>query len=432
MGSESISPSKSTPTPFHGGAEGIARPPIGLARLLCFLLPPSAALTAGFNGIQQVLVPGQVEAMDPVHKVAQLALVTTFAALSSMVGIPLGGALSDRTRSRFGRRAPWIVGLSIVSAALMLAMGASTDMLTFGIVYMLLWLTANMHQGALVAILPDRVPAARRGVASAVLGLGPPIGAMVGVNVASHVGPQWGYACLALLLVITCAALVIGAPDESSLASSKFGTERAERPSRPSKFFEAFNSRDFTCAFVSRFFLFLAYFTVSGYLFYTLSDYIGVKNIPGGNVAVAVSTLVTITVGVWVVVATFCGWLADRLDRRKLFVGVSALGLAGTMIVPVMVPTWTGMVIYSVLAGASIGTYFAVDLAVMSLVLPHREHEGRDLGLLSVATGLPQIMSSIVAGALITHAGGFPSLYLFGGLCSVASGIVVFFIRKVR
>jgi Na+/melibiose symporter-like transporter len=69
-----------------------------------------------FNGISAVILPAQVEAVDPASKVANLALLTTLAAVASMVAIPVGGALSDRTRSRFGRRTPWIAGASAVSA----------------------------------------------------------------------------------------------------------------------------------------------------------------------------------------------------------------------------------------------------------------------------------------------------------------------------
>ncbi|MES2488359.1 MAG: MFS transporter [Pseudomonadota bacterium] len=406
--------------------------PVSLARLLCFLVPPTAALMAGFNGIQQVLVPGQIAEMDPANKVTTLAILTTFAAITSMVGIPLGGSLSDRTRSRFGKRTPWIVGLSIVSAVLMLAMGLSANLVMFGVAYSLLWLTANMNQGALAAILPDRVPESRRGVASAILGLGPPIGALIGVNIASHVGALSSYIFLAIGLVVTCVALVFGARETSSLTTLMPVEVTKETRSGFSGFFEAFRERDFTFAFISRFMLFMAYFTVSGYLFYTLSDYIGIENVPDRNVPVAVSTLVTISVGVWVVIATFCGWLADKLDRRKLFVGISAVGLAATMIVPIVSPTWMGMVVYSVLSGAFIGTYFAVDLAVMSLVLPRKDTAGRDLGILTVATGLPQIMSSVVAGGLITYVGGYPALYLFGGFCALVAGVVIFMIKKVR
>ena len=57
---------------------------------------------------------------------------------------------------------------------------------------------------------------------------------------------------------------------------------------------------------------------------------------------------------------------------------------------------------------------------------------GRDLGILAVATGLPQIMSSVLAGALIRYAGGYTSLYLFGTACALVSGVTIFFIKKVR
>jgi MFS family permease len=394
------------------------------------MLAAIAALGATFNGIQGILIPGQVAALDPVNKVANLALLTTFAAIGSMVGIPWGGALSDRTRSRFGKRSPWIVGLAVICAILIIGMAYSGNLVVLAIVYTVLWLAANMHQGALAAILPDRVPVERRGVASAVMGLGTPIGVLIGVNLASHAPLRLGYAVLAVLVVIASVALVVGAPEDSSLTAA-VPVDSGVRRGRFS-FFEAFKQRDFALAFVSRFMLFMSYFTVAGYLFYTLSDYIGTRNIPDGNVPVAVSTLLSTTVTVWVFVATFCGWLADKLNRRKLFVGISAMGLGASMIVPVVSPTWAGMLTYAVLSGAFIGTYYAVDLAVMSLVLPSAETAGRDLGILQVATGLPQLISSVIAGGIITYLGGYTSLYCFGALCALTSGIVILFIKKVR
>ncbi len=139
-----------------------------------------------------------------------------------------------------------------------------------------------------------------------------------------------------------------------------------------------------------------------------------------------------VSVLTWTVVATFTGWLADRLDRRKLFVGISSAGLALPMLAPIVSPTWTGMIVYSFLSGAFIGTYFAVDLAVMSLVLPDKRNEGRDFGILAVATGLPQIPSSVIAGVLITWLGGYVALFLFGAACAFVAGLVVMRIRSIR
>lgn len=382
-----------------------------------------------FQGIQQILVPAQVAALDPQGKVGTLALLTTLAAVASMIALPVGGALSDRTRSRFGRRAPWLLPAAVLSAVLAVAMGLAGTLGVLAVVYTALWFTANLYQGAAAAILPDRVPERRRGLAAALIGLGTPIGVLVGVNLVSRVSQFWGYTLVGALVVVATVLLVLGAREPSAA-----GLPRPARPERrsPATFFLAFRSRDFSLAFVSRFGFFLAYFTVSGYLFYTLQDYIGVQNIPGGDVAVAVSTLTTITVVTWVVIATGLGWLADRLDRRKLFCGISAAGLFVSLLVPILSPTWTGMVVYSILSGAFIGTYFAVDLAVMSLVLPDKQSEGRDFGILAVATGLPQILSGALAGGLITWFGGYHALYLFGAVCALVAGVAIMRIKGVR
>ena len=90
------------------------------------------------------------------------------------------------------------------------------------------------------------------------------------------------------------------------------------------------------------------------------------------------------------------------------------------------------MLVYSACLGASIGTYFAIDLAVMSLVLPDAGSEGRDLGILQVATGLPQLLAGAIAGAVITWLGGYPALFAFGALSALASALLMLRIRSIR
>jgi MFS family permease len=409
------------------------RPGGDVGRVVGFVLPAMTAMYALFQGIQQILIPAQVAAIDPTHKVGIVAGLTTAAAIGSLIGLPTGGSVSDRTRSRFGRRTPWLVATSVVAGVLMITMNFSSNLILLGTVYTVLWFVANFYQGALTAILPDRIPEQRRGVASSVIGLGTPLGILVGVNVASHVSQLDGYTLIGLLFVAATLAMGIGAREGSSATMPPVARRQHGGPlGAVSGFFEAFRSRDFTLAFVSRFAIFLAYFTVSGYLYYTLTDFIGAGRLPHVSVAQNVSFLSSINTVAWIVTALLCGWIADRLDRRKLFVALSAVCLGLTMAIPVIWPTWGGMIAYSALGGASIGIYFAVDLALMSLVLPTQDQEGRDFGILSVATGLPQILSSAIAGALITFAGGYTALYVFGAVCAVIGGAVCFGIRRVR
>ncbi|MGB2566939.1 MFS transporter [Micromonospora citrea] len=410
--------------------EPALRPRVG--RLLALLLPAMAAMYALFNGISAVILPAQVEAVDPASKVGNLALLTTLAAVASMVAIPAGGAISDRTRSRYGRRTPWIAAAAVVSAVACVLMGLADSLPGLIATTVVLWFAANFYSGAITAILPDRVPQDRRGLASAVIGLGTPVGIVFGVQVASRVGQLTAYAVIAAVLLVTTALLLLGAPEVSARDLPVAVRNRGSLGESFRSFFAAFATRDFRLAFVSRFMLFTSYFVVSGYAFYTLQDYIGTGNVPDGDVAAAVSTMLTLSIVVWVVVASLAGWIADKVDRRKLFVGVSALGVAASMMIPLAVPTWTGMLVYSACLGASIGTYFAIDLAVMSLVLPDADSEGRDLGILQVATGLPQLLAGALASAVITWFGGYSGLFVFGALSAVVSGLLMLRIRSIR
>ncbi|MEU6226319.1 MFS transporter [Streptomyces sp. NPDC047042] len=406
--------------------------PVRLARLLTFVFPATTAMYALFNGIGVILLPAQVAQLAPDHKVGELALLTTLGAVASMIALPAGGALSDRTRSRFGRRTPWLLAMAGVSALLTVAMGLSTGLTALAILVPILWFTANFYGGAISAILPDRVPVARRGIASAVIGLGTPIGILLGVNLASRVSQLWAYTVLALVLLVTTLALVAGAREPSSLhLVTERKKDRGSTTAAVRAFFRAFAHRDFALAFASRFGLFLAYFTVSGYLFFAVQDYVGAKNVPGGNVALAVSTLSTVSFGTWIAVATLCGWLADKLDRRKLFIAISAIGLGLSQVIPIVSHSWGAMLAYSAVSGASLGTYFAVDLAVMSLVLPDKESEGRDFAILNVATGLPQLAAPAIAGSLI-GLGGYGSLFLVSGASALVAGALAMCIRSIR
>ncbi|KQQ18777.1 MFS transporter [Rathayibacter sp. Leaf299] len=411
----------------------VRRPKV--AGLLLAVFPASTALYALFNGVQSIVLPAQVQAFDPENKIGNLAILSAVVALVAMVGSPIGGAVSDRTRSRFGRRSPWLAATSIAAAILTIAMNFAANLVVLTVTMSALWLVANIYGGALVAVMPDRVPEQRRGLASAVLGISTPVGVIVGVNIASQSSQVVSYTTFAVALVVTTAIFLVGAREKSSLSlprPPRVAFSLRGLASGTAAFLSAFHDQDFTLAFASRFFLFLSYFTVSGYAFFVFQDYIGLEQIPGGDAATAVSTSLSLSIVAWVAVAAITGPLADKLGRRKLFVGVSAIGLAGSLVIPLIWPTWTGMIVYSLCIGAAIGTYFAVDLAVMTKVLPNPETAGRDFGILNAATGMPIVLSPLIAAGLISFLGGYPALFVFGMVAAVVAGILMFRIRSLR
>jgi hypothetical protein len=62
-----------------------ARPSV--RRLLALLLPPAFGLYATFNGVHQISIPLQVEAVDPSRKVEQLGLIITLCSVASVLGL---------------------------------------------------------------------------------------------------------------------------------------------------------------------------------------------------------------------------------------------------------------------------------------------------------------------------------------------------------
>src|SRR5258708_9941035 len=75
----------------------------------------------------QLLLPNQLAAIDPGSKVRDFAVVNAASGLVALVALPTCGALSDRSRSRWGRRRTWIAAGVVLFAAGLAMTGAQTS-----------------------------------------------------------------------------------------------------------------------------------------------------------------------------------------------------------------------------------------------------------------------------------------------------------------
>ncbi|MFI1448996.1 MFS transporter [Streptomyces virginiae] len=395
--------------------------------LLPLLLVANSAMMALYMGVGSVLLPTQVAAIAPDDKVAVLGLIGGVSAVFATAFNPIAGALSDRS----GRRNPWIVGGGLASLALLALLGNVGTALLVGIVWCLIQATMNVFQAAVTAIVPDRIPAARRGTASALVGLGLPIGGTVGVLIASRTADQLRTGYLILGAIVAGSALLL-----SLFCRDVARTEPAtEAPARPTgaqlaAFLSALANHDFRWAFIGRALMVLGYFSVVGYQLYILGDHITLPE--GLTPPAAMAVLTPVSMVAMAVSTVLGGLLSDRWNRRKVFVGVSA-ALAGlVMVVPVISPTWTGMLVFSALNGLAFGCFMAVDTALVTLVLPRAEDAARDMGVLNIANAGPQIIAPFVASAVVTGLGGYTPLFLVGGALSLVGALAILPIRSVR
>jgi MFS family permease len=404
----------------------------GFRRLLVCLGISGGALSAMYAGAGTVLVPLQIERIDRAHKVVALGVVAGVAAVFSLVFNPVGGALSDRTRSKFGRRAPWLITAPGALLIVLAFLGQARSVLTVAIPWCLAMAAANMYQAPLTAVVPDRVAPSRRGTASAVTGVASVLGGAAGVGLASQFTAHlaWGYLALGALLAVTAVNFVLSTADQSTAGMPRPPRDTRSFAARLGSFLAALRSRDFALVFASRAMAIVGYFLVISYELYVLTDYIklpaGLKPAQGVTILAAISAVGAI------LAAAVAGPISDRLDRRKPFVIISSAVAGAACIFPVLSPTFTTIEIFAAFAGLAFGCYLSVDAALITLVLPRSEDAARDLGVLNIANAGPQVIAPLFAALIIGHLGGYRTLFLIGGCCGVAGAFFVVGVRSVR
>ena len=404
----------------------------GFRRLLVSLGVANGALSALYAGVLTVLLPLQVERIDRAHKVVALGVVSGVSALFALVFNPIGGALSDRTRSRFGRRAPWLVTGSVAMIVMLALLGQAGTVLLIAVAWCLAQAVANLYQAPLTAVIPDRVSRQRRGAASAVAGVSSVLGGVAGVGLASQFTRHlsWGYLMLGVLLAATAAYFVVSTADPSAAAIPRPPRDARSPAARLASFLSALRHRDFALVFVSRAAAILGYYLVISYELYILTDYIA---LPGHlQPAQGVTILAAISAVGALLAAAIAGPVSDRLDRRKPFVFISSAVAGAGCVLPVLSPTFRTIEIFAAFAGVAFGCYLSVDAALVTLVLPRSEDAARDLGVLNIANAGPQVLAPLLAALIISHAGGYRTLFIAGGCCGVVGALAVLPVRSVR
>jgi MFS family permease len=416
----------------HAGSADAAGGRYGFRRLLVSLGVANGALSALYAGIVTVLLPLQVEHIDRTHKVAALGVVSGVSAVFALVFNPIGGALSDRSRSRFGRRAPWLATTPVAVIVMLALLGRAGTLLLVAVAWCLAQAAANLYQAPLTAVIPDRVSRQRRGAASAVAGVSSVVGGVAGVGLASqfagHLG--WGYLVLGAMLAATAAYFVLSTADAPAAGLPRPSRDTRSPASRLAGFLSALRHRDFALVFASRAAAILGYYLVISYELYILTDYIA---LPGRmRPAQGVTILAAISAVGALLAAALAGPVSDRLDRRKPFVVISSVVAGAGCVLPVLSPTFRTVEIFAAFAGIAFGCYLSVDAALVTLVLPRSEDAARDLGVLNIANAGPQVLAPLLAALIISHAGGYRTLFIAGGCCGIASALAVLPVRSVR
>lgn len=390
---------------------------------MAFITPIAISLAIRVND----LAPGHEE---------YLGYITGVGALVVMLTGPLLGVASDRTRSRLGRRRPFILVGMTVGVVSLVVMALAPSVLVLALGWILAQLGWGQALGGLANSQADRLPEFQRGKVAGLGGVATQIAPVFGVLIA---GGMSGNPLLLFLIpgvfgVIGALLFVLFAHEDDS-RGLQF-PDRMTAKTLLSKY--VYNPRrfpDFSWNWLGRF---LFYFGLTLNTTFTAFFFAFRLGVPvdqvGGTIAVAggIGVLATTTGAIG------GGLLSDKIKRRKPLIVFSGTLMAVGMLTMAFAGSIVLLIAGSVIVSMGLGGFAAVDQALLLDVLPERETDaGRYMGIVGFAASIPQAVAPLIA-PLILGIGAFGGEKNYTLLFSVAAGfvlvggLVVLRIRSVR
>lgn len=396
------------------------------ARWVTGLVLVNVGINAAFFGPINVFIGQQAISIDAANKEAILSLVTGCGAAVSLVANPLFGALSDRTVSGFGRRAPWVLAGAVLATAALLAMSGATAVALMVLFWCLVQLGANAAYAAITAAVPDRVPVLQRGGVGGLAAMGQTLGILLGAVFGAVVSGNFmvGYAMCAAALLFSVLPYLFHRNDPP-----------LPRESRPpftwGGFLQGFwispvRHPDFAWAWLTRFLVNVGNQLTIVYLLFFLRDIIKHE-----DPALGVLILTGIYAGMVMITAVLAGPWSDRVGKRKPFVIGSSATIAMAGLIMAFFPVWPGALAGAAVLGIGFGAYLAVDFALLTQVLPKAADRGKDMGVINVANSLPQVFAPLLAFLSLQFLGGYVTLFTTAAVIGLLGAVFVVKIKGV-
>lgn len=365
------------------------------------------------------LAPGHEEVLGYITGTAQLIYLV----ISPMVGI-----WSDRMRSGFGRRTPFIFLGTGIGLAGLVVMGLAPDLLIVGAGWVLGMSGWSISGAAIQNLMADKLPDQQRGRVSALTSLMTQIAPVLGIGVAYAVSSNTllVFVIPGVIGAVLLALLPIIKPEGSSkdLAVTSQVTAKSVVASY------GFNVRkypDFAWNWLGRFVFFMGlYFnTTFGTFFYAQRLSLPVREVAGVVATIGMLGVVAAAAG-----ALLGGFLSDKLRRRRLFVMVSALLFVGGALAEATAWSLPQLIIGAVLMQTSIAVFATVDQAIIFAILPNRTETGRYMAVVAFAQKIPSAVAPLIASLVITIGAigaekNYTLLYLTGAILALLGGTVI-------
>ena len=391
----------------------------------------------------QNILPRMVEsAAGSADKALGLGLVTGLGAFAALVVNPLAGHYSDRWVSADNRTVTVLIGL-VTGGVAHAVLGLQHSIAGIAIWWMLCQATINIAYSPMSAVVVDHVDRRSWGLVWGLISVAQAVGLILGFAVVVFVFPtvtggmiaiSVGYVvCLIPLVLVlyrlprvSYASPAATATDPATASSSGTGATGVRTAGVKTAAVRRSDIRvllsagpGFGLVWLGKFLIVLAETIALLYLYYYLQDIVHYGN-PGQGQLI----LIVIATAAAILATVAVGRMADQSGGYRRYAVLASAVMAATAFVLALVGAWALVIVCAFALGAGYGAFQSVSQALSNVVLPDPASAGRDLGIINIASAIPQVIGAPIAGLVVAGAGGYRGLFVFAGLLALAGAAV--------
>jgi len=389
-----------------------------------------------WNSLHVIILPAVLLHLVPeAQKNTYLGLLTFLGLVIAMIVQPISGALSDRWRSRWGRRKPLITLGTLFDFVFLSFLAWSGGLVWLAIGYIGLQFSSNVAHGPLQGLLPDQVPEEQLGWASGIKNMMDMVGLVVSsLLVGRLLSPETRHPVGVVGLVM--AVLLAGALVTLIGVREKPSLDRPARPPAESLrdllHVDLRQHRHYAWLIASRLLFLTGIYGIQTFAQYFVRDVLAAPNF----IQLTGDLLAAITLAL-IAFALIGGWLGDRVGHLRVSAAASLIAGTGSFLM-LWARTPSTLLLFGGILGVGLGLFLTANWALANELAP-TEQAGKFLGLTNLATAGAGAIGRLEGPAIDAlnnlNPGawwGYSGLFLFGAVCIFASALLLPKMRAAR
>lgn len=340
---------------------------------------------------------------------------------------PVFGALSDRTRTRFGRRLPYIfIGIPLCALLFSLVPGMSGQIWTLMGTVIAFNFIMSTWRAPVVALMPDMTPAPLRSKANGIInlmgGVGSLIAFVIGGKLANIAGTGAPFYLSSVVMMVALLVLALFVREPMQTEASSSSDEKIK------EHFQLGSKEKLSLGLMlaAIFFWFAGYNAIE--TFYTLYATNTLYTAPGELMSTGSATMMLAFFSVsFIAVALPAGILGGKIGRRRTIL----LGLLGVtaLFIPMFFIRDLMLLRIFMLAGGAFWAFININSLPMVVEMAGKERIGTFTGYYYVASFSASIISPILFGFIqdLTH--NYALIFLYAAVAFVVAIGCIAFVR---